>query len=349
MVMVSFFSMIFIGCSIKDDFVSPSRVAIENIDTYKKEKKDFIGTQDLIIIGHQAGSYYNYPMKIENNEVVGNDGKRAVFNVNDLIDRAFDDFELDGVEVDIVAPPKKHPLCLDGEWCGFVVHDVPTKDAWNEVAKLKNSRAYYYLQNNTLKNVLESFIAKGHHKNKRLYLEVKVPSLECMLDHKDNKNNCFDSAYSVVNQIQKLYEDNKQLAAVSNDWLYVVSFSPNALKIIKNQLKNDKLKYGLILGYDTKDLLGKTCIKGYLAQTKGPVPEIDDNIINFINNNQKFIDTIWFSVKGISEPDKLFKKFKNKKLHYSVSTYDVKEKKLQKRLCGVDLSSIESIMIDVDD
>lgn len=362
-----------VGCCFgnPDCVVSPERIAKNKIDKKLKQlrktcnsklangKGHICDKEKLKFIGHGAGSFRHYAMDVTYEG--GIEGNNRLFHiekaedVNVLMSEAFEQKQMNAIEIDVHVPTlenggfdSNHPLCKEvGEKeCAFVMHNKPK---WDVLKTSKDSAAYAYLKKNTLTNILNYFLANNY-EDEIIYLEFKAEK-ECMLPKKDNKLHVEKRCdvvpiivSDIVNKTIKQHDVNSRLT--------VASFSASALTTIKSKL-GKQVKYGFIAGYDKKGPLG---IKAYFAQCKGPVPHFSGDMKDFASTTE-WLDHIWFSVKAITEPNKVFSNiskirsqhFKQKpELNYSVSSYDIKEETFIDTMSKFTLP-LYSIMVDIDD
>lgn len=339
-------------------FVSPGRVSPDHLNDEimklksfcKKLPNNICDKNNLEIIGHGAGSFRHYPMDItQKGKIVGNDGAK-VHNFVELMKNAFDEHTLTAIEIDAQLPPQiNHELHTDSNPnTSFVMHNTPN---WNKLTQKNQPVAFDYLRKNSLPIVLKEFISKGyHHKDKKIYLELKVAN-ECA--HPGNTSHqCTDAPNRVAKDIQTIL---KLPDANSHQWLTVISFSASALETLREKLGEqyqNKIDYALIAGYD-KD--GPFSMKAKLAQCKGDVPKFDQTMKTFVATHQ-WISYLWFSTKGISDPVKEFKSLvkmrqrihPNIPLKFNVSSYDRSWNGFKKRIQEFPYPLV-SIMIDIDD
>ena len=299
----------------------------------------------LEIIGHGAGSFRHYPMDVTTGgTIVGNDNAK-VKNFEDLLKTAFDNHNLDAIEIDAQLPPYiNHELHVNNNPnTSFVMHNTPD---WEKLTRLEQPKAFAYLQDNTLPKVLEVFTSRHYpEQGKKLYLELKSNN-ECA-NTGNTAHQCTDSPIRVAKDIEYILKSRP----FSNRWLTVVSFSATSLETVHKTL-GDRIDYALIAGYDTDGFLS---IKARLAQCKGDVPKFDDDMKKFVANN-KWISMVWFSTKGISDPTEELKeiiKIRQKEhpdvpLKFSVATYDRTWRGFYKKMADFPYP-LASVMIDIDD
>ena len=360
------------GCGVltSDWLVSPGRVdhyqlqaEVNKLDKFWRELPNPANTRPdkLEIIGHGAGSYRHYPMDINIDDYPEGNKSKAK-NVSHLMDAVINTGFVDSIELDSQLPlvsQVPHELCRDNDGaklpCSFVMHNTPD---WMLISEKDTPKTFTYMQKNTVSSVLEHFIDRGYHrKGKLVYLELKCD------DDKSNIINCAEAGIQVAQDIKDIIRNTKQSKG-SKNWLTITSFFPVALNAFRDELEsglNDKVDYALIAGYDKAGFLG---IKAWAAQLKGRVPEFDTDIQKFATS-KPWLDRIWFSTKGITDPASVFEKVKEarekncpgynkglcKDLEFSVSSYDNSWKQFKKTLNGNSPFSLPlvSIMIDIDD
>ena len=345
------------GCN---SLVSPSRIPSADLqkktDVLQKLHKSEIGAKEnVMVIGHGAGSFRYYPMRpASNKKDKGVEGNNWVFHpaeadkVSTLITRAFEEYELDAVEIDVQVPAEKISAGTSdgGESAkAFVMHDSPDWDA-----VVKQDSTWAYMQENSLEAVLADFVKQEYHLNKVLYLELKSPR-ECQV--KALTEACRHYVDTVVDIISPYLS-----ASYAKDqlWLRLVSFSPYMLSAAYAGLDDtEKTRVGFefIAGYSKDWLWGSNGIKAALAQTKGDVPEFDSSMKKFITESI-FINRVWFSVKGMRDPRKEFidvvesREKSGASIEMSVAVYDVGGGRYRSKLSGSGLP-ITSILIDIDE
>lgn len=113
-------------------------------------------------VGHQAGSFREFPVKPgEVTRTYSGPLRRApVLPLTALMRQAFDQFGLDGIEVDV----KLVPVGPDTMVC--VVHDGASQE------DLQDQTIRDYLHDSQLKTVVEHFLK--HHADRTLYIELKT-------------------------------------------------------------------------------------------------------------------------------------------------------------------------------
>lgn len=338
-------------------FVSPSRVQPTDLEGKIKELQTFhreeLGVASRMkVIGHGAGSFRHYPMDLvsstKDKGVRGNNGlftRAKALPVSDLIRNAFEKYGLDAVEIDVQVPPKARGR--DGKTArAFIMHNTPK---WDAVSR--PNLAAEYMQKNSLESVLQEFVKHGYHQGKVLYLELKSTA-ECQKGRPLSKK-CQHYIDTVSDIIQPFLGADY---SKERSWLRLISFSPYMLSSIRNSLEGNassNTRYELIVGYTRDWIWGTNWIKACLAQSKGPVPEFNQTMKNFIINNT-FIDRVWFSVKGIRNPGNEFaevirsRKETESPLEMNVAVYDVGNAKYRRRLREAKLP-ISSIMLDIDE
>ncbi len=339
---------------IKYNFVSPGRI---NPEDFSKSKELFVRTSNEItsvqnkeieIIAHGAGSWRYYPMGINENGVVygnGFDNKRTeAVNINEIVDSTLINNPEVSIELDVHYSPKNLGFLTSK---GYIIHDKPK---WNE-EYMKSQKVKTYLNKNTLVNFLNHFTKNNYFLRSNVHVEIKVLK-EC--DSESALEKC-------VFQYKKLTEELKNFATKykredQSNWLSITSFSTHALSSIRRELKKTNTQklfnYVLIAGYTG----GK--IKGSLAQLKGYVPKFDKRVKDFASNT-KWLNTLWFSVRGVKDFKNEFnsinniriQKFPDSPLSYSYATYEKRQKSLTKALKkgGLLNASIKSFMVDIDD
>lgn len=355
--------------------VSPNRINIDKGELSDEIKKihDLCDSMPgncisnkLEIVGHGAASFRYYPMGIDKDgKVKGNSW--SVFknakakNVVDLMDIAFRDHNIEAIEIDVQLPKTSHPLCkiADKQNCAFVMHNTPD---WKMISN-ENIDSFRYFQNNTLNIVLSHFMNQNYHtEGKRVYLELKS-SLDCTSPDQE-RIECTDDAFRVANIVKQILSKTNSSESTKN-WLIITSFSATALSALREKLEEqfkNQVDYALIAGYDTKGFLG---IKSCLAQCKGPVPQFTKEMQDFASLTP-WLNKLWFSTKGISNPIKIFDgvvskrsklcKLRNnescEKLLFCVANYDQSENKFREIMNNSDepfTHPLVSIMIDIDE
>ncbi|MDO8341899.1 MAG: hypothetical protein Q7T48_01745 [Cellvibrio sp.] len=361
------------GCA---NLVSPSRfhessLAFAIWDVKQFHLRNVVDTKELEVIGHGAGSFRHYPMNVRLGngvllDVRGNDWMTQaaeVKPVTDLIDKAFLFYQLDALEIDVQIPPADHPLCKGlAEVCAFVMHDTPL---WSDISE--GDRAYQYLRQNTLDSVLNYVTSKGYHHNHAIYLDLKATK-NCQSVSVENPAACTDYPQRLVPLLKKyLAMHSAKTAALEGDveyrWLRLVSFAPMLLRTLYDALADmdlntnkpyrDATSFGVIAGFAND---GEFPFKACLAQSKGPVPEFDSAMKQYVAS-ELWIDRLWFSTRGFENPVKHMSEVSAmrsalpntsaKPLVFSVSVYDASRASYQSKLQGFNLPLV-SIMVDVD-
>ena len=121
-----------------------------------------VSAASLQRVGHQAGSFREFPVKpAELTRTYNGQLRRApVLQVPDLMRQAFDQFGLDGIEIDA----KLVPDGTDTMVC--VVHDGASQE------DLQDPTIRAYLRDNQLESAVESLLR--HHAGRTLYIELKT-------------------------------------------------------------------------------------------------------------------------------------------------------------------------------
>ena len=362
------FSILLGGCT---DLISPSRMLEDNLQQDIADRKVFFKKPELSVIGHGAAAFRDYPMNI-----VKVRGRAAAVRSNnwllqaayasavkDSLERAFNRYQLDAVEIDIQLPPADHSLCkATGDDCAFIMHDTPQ---WEAIQK--DDVAYDYLLKNRLSQVLEAFVNAGFHHDKTLYLELKT-SAACQVIRPEAELQC-DSVASRVRKVIQPYLVPRYVAQTKiaqpevtdierkRPWLQIVSFSPSAMASLYAQLPESQRQYvgfSLVAGFTEDASWPMSLLRARLSQLKGPVPVFDEQIQDFVAANV-WIERVWFSPKGMSEPVTIMRNLQQRRLEqdalsplgFSVSVYDTSLASFEKKMAGFD-DNLLSFMVDVD-
>lgn len=358
------------------NLVSPSRFHENELasalwDVKQFHSRDAVDSKKLEVIGHGAGSFRHYPMNVRLGDgellgVRGNDWMTHAAEakpVTDLIDKAFQFYQLDALEIDVQIPPKDHPLCKGlADRCVFVMHDTPL---WSDITE--GDKAYQYLRENTLDSVLNHVTRKGYHHNHAIYLDLKATK-ECQSVSIENPITCTEYPLRLVPLLKKYLvihgsSTTESEVDVNHRWLRLVSFAPTLLHTLYDALKNtdpntgkpyrDATSFGVIAGFSND---GEFPFKAHLAQAKGPIPEFGPAMKRYIAK-ELWIDRLWFSARAFKDPLKHMREIAAMRsalnnsdedsLIFSVSVYDERQSNYQKKLQDFDLS-LASIMIDID-
>lgn len=345
------------GCCFGNNkfLVSPNRIKGSEINTELLQLKKL---RDVKIIGHGGASFSHYPMNVNNQqEPIGN-YDRNISNIIDLMSLVFESDssqKIDAIELDIQVPPVSHILCADAKSadseCSFIMHDTPKWEAFNTN---KNTKIFTYMKKNTLRKILNNFVEKKYYeKGKQLYIEIKSPSNECSLPNVNTKK-CLVGADEFLKEVKLLTKKYPYIKNIKS-WLRVVSFSASSLTHIHKYIGID-MDYSFIAGYHESSFI-KKILKRKLSQCKGAVPVFTNEMQDFASYNG-WLDSVWFSYKGIEKPNKMFKKMyekrqifcktrKCKKLMFSVASYDIGKKKFKKNIQEFSFP-LRSIMVDID-
>ena len=331
--------------TVKYNLVSPGRI---NSNSFLEAKEKFtkisneistIQNSEVEVIAHGAGSWRYYPMGISRKGIVYGNGfnnkRTKAVDIIEIVDSTLTIDPRISIELDVHYAPVNSGFSTTK---GFIIHDQPK---WEEkYISSKHSRKY--LNENTLIKFLKHFTEKKYHLKSNVYIEIKVKK-EC--DVENASDSCTLQYQKLVNEVEYFAANYKRVN--TTNWLNITSFRRKLKKDLKTSFD-----YVLIVGYTG----GK--IKGGLAQTKGYVPKYDSSIINFATN-AKWLNSIWFSVRGIKNfkeefntlIDKRHLKYPDSPLSFSYATYEKKSKKLLKTLKTDILlkGKIRSFMIDIDD
>lgn len=353
------------------NLVSPSRIndaqlsnAIDRIKAFHHLLNPAVDS--LEVIGHGAGSFRHYPMNYQaGHRLTG--GKKGMVHGNhylcsaaqakpiaELMEQAFREYQLDAVEIDVHLPDGNHALA---DCYGYVIHD---KLRWDKIQP--HDAAYNYLQQNRLDKVLSHFINQGFYRSKVLYLDLKVdadcqilPETACSISN----HRCHHYPRAIAN-IVKPFLSGEYQSDSGEPWLRLVSFSPHTLSSLYKHLhenERNNLSFGVIAGYQNRWIWPFKGIKKYAANSKGPVPLLDNGFLAFIEQTP-WLDRVWFSTKGLDNPVTIFQSVNKTRagsgysaLKYSVAHYDVKPKSYRKKLSNVGHDAaldIVSFMVDID-
>ena len=327
----------------------------------------------LALIGHGAGSFRYYPMRIVSQAkpeqapdgvaatatIAGNGALFAAAEakpVAQLMEQAFKQYGLDAIELDvqILLDDDRGRSDLAGVAnTACILHDpiLPDKLAYP-------SPAYDYLRENTLSKLLETFVAQGYHQDKLLYLDLKSDAC-CQVSPSRAPDSC--KVYpDLLAEVIKPYLSDAFASNHGKPWLRVVSFSPHSLFALRDVLDSEQqrhLNFGLIAGYENNLPWPLSIIKRKAANAKGPVPLLDDEILEFAASCE-WLNQLWFSCKGLSKPVAIFQQLNQRRLaamlsplSYSVSHYDVSERHYRRKLSQLAAKQpldIASFMIDID-
>lgn len=362
------------GCTKIDSLVSPGRIERADLKGSRVnmeglcEKMASCKKNELEVIAHVAGSYREYPMTVDRGFLPKDGmvmsqgwGIKSWFkakDINDLIDKTFENSEIDSLEIDIQVPPSDHPLCTKGKRCAFVVHDLVD---WSAVDN-KNNAANIYLKRNSLDKILTHFVKeKSYYKNRRLYLELK--SLFTCNAPKRKSKECSDLGKRIAKEISMVLPDLKNIKSDNNkNWLTLTSFSASALEEAHTSLKilglDEFVDFALIAGvYPNNSFL--SFAKWVVGQQKGSVPMFTKPLRKFAVE-KTWLDSIWFSPQGVTNFYSLFHKMNKSRedeglgpLKFSVANYSIKWPKFKKAMlrqpaCATKVP-IVAMMIDIDD
>ena len=340
----------------KYNFVSPGRIKPKEYNEYKKKFKRIsneissVKDREIEVIAHGAGSWRYYPMGISKNGTIYGNGfnnkRTKALNINEIIDSTLIKNPEVSIELDVHYAPENSGFTLNKDK-GYIIHDRPKWD--KEYMKSENVKKY--LNENTLVNFLNHFTKNNYFLKSNVYIEIKVCK-EC--DSESAPESCTFQYKKLAKELRNFAIEYKRKD--QSNWLNITSFSPSALQSFRNEVKSTNTQelydYVLITGYTG----GK--IKKYFAQTKGYVPKFDKRVKDFASNTE-WLNTIWFSVRGIKGFKNEFnsinnirnQKFPDFPLSYSYATYEKKQKSLIKALKkGKPLkANIRSFMIDIDD
>lgn len=352
-------------CPACSSIYSPSKIPDYALTTELYERKQFHLRSSAqqnhkpSVIGHGAGDFRYYPMNLSVSQrgvtkgVRGNNWPTKTAwarPVSELIEKAYESYQLDGVEIDVQIPPAGHPLCvgLDNK-CAFVMHDEPN---WSAITP--NTEAFNYMRQNSLGAVLNDYISQKYI-DKALYLEVKA-SKPCQSLPPLDSHDCLRAPQMIYAVIEPFITSNSNQ---QKGWLRFVSFSPGSLQALQTlslQLDNEtreQLNFALIAGYRKDSSWIMNLLRKNLSQMKGPVPEFSDDVIHFAAHSE-WLDMLWFSPKGADYPDEMIRLVDEKRnqanlppLQYSVSIYDTDKASFEQKMKSFPVE-LESILIDID-
>ncbi|WP_196893142.1 PI-PLC domain-containing protein [Aureivirga marina] len=341
---------------LEEKLFSPGRVLFQNLNSYTKDFKQLISKinkdklQEVEVITHGVGSWRFYPMGINKDEIVYGNGfefqKTPAKNINDLIDEVLKKNPTISFEIDVQYPPENHEIRKKFPLnYGCVIHDIPN---WEKIKV--TSKATQYLQRNSIKNVLNHFVNCKYYQKSKLHIEIKVTE-EC---YGNQTVNCELICRDLAKDLLEFIEKYKR--ASNENWIWITSFSPKALKIFRKNLPENlrnSIEYSLILGYQGG------FIKSKLAQLKGFVPAFDEKIKLEILE-MDWLNCIWFSIQGIPNFKEEFIILNQKRkernpnipnLEFNFSTYQFRKEKLFLMLLkhGKYPFNFRSFLIDIDD
>lgn len=347
----------------RDNIASPGRYEAASVaDSTKRllqtcEQMGGCATTDLEIIGHQAGSYRNYPMDVtRGGEVLSNgwpgSGSTAATDILPLLDAAFGGPDMDAVEIDVQALPAAHPQYSDSSRV-VVLHDLQKR--WRNVDA--NSPAAEHFRTNTLSSVLKHFASEGLGQTKRLYIEIKS-RFGC--NAPDNSSTKCTYTSEVVAQVlsEQLTDTALWRNSSGKPCITIISFSATALETVRAGLPKHLwpfIDFALIAGVD------RGGFRWLVGQAKGSVPIFTKQMRQFVTTTD-WLQRIWFSAQGIRDFESVFAELDaaRKKecancsaLGYSVAVYPLKTESFHKRMLPHPTTTyhlpLKSMMIDVDD
>ena len=306
-------------------------------------------------VGHVAGSLRRYPMAVRSSGAHAHGWGRhttCAENVNTLMDRAFSELHLDGIEIDTHSTPGRDPAdCSLDRPCASVVHDEPRWD----VASGPDSAGKKYLTDNSLVKVLGHFAERYATQGRHLFLELKEP--------KGCSNADLGKAGKCASRIHGIVRDVAAVHAVSSlaDRLDFISFSRHALdsahEASLQTALNGHVGFQFIAGVsaDKSNVLCRV-----VALTSQPVDEITRGDLNWLAQ-EGWISGVWFSPFCYPDAAQALAAINRERamarlapLQVGISTYQERESdilgwlKMQYREPSSDLAVIASFIVDID-
>ena len=235
----------------------------------------------LLRVGHVLGAYREYAMVVDKDGAQKHTGNvdGPAQDMVPLLERAFQSFELNSVELDVhVAPPNMTHLNPEEI---VVVHNSPD---WREFDR--PSAGMDYLKRNTFRTVLDAFLAKGYGKEGgKLYIEVKAPPV-CELSSTTMPSECSRIGRAIAKTIMTTKAEMRPSLAF-------ISFWPKMLEAVHTGLvalgaDADVHEYVLILG-------PSSAFWAHVGSgAKGNVPQFDDERKVWLEKTP-WVDAVWAS------------------------------------------------------
>ncbi|WCL49982.1 hypothetical protein [Leptospira sp. GIMC2001] len=260
--------------------------------------------EPFYIIGHRLGDYSRYPTNVNKKKYIPH-----YKNSTELIDSAFTEYGLNGVELDV-------RLGSDGNV--YVVHDKIKKNLPQE--------SINYLADNSIEKFIQHFIDKKYYLKNRIFIELKLapklfhPDKQSFLPDVVNRSEkkLIDNLFRILDRILSQYPEERQLIQQS---ICFISFSLAALH------------YAYVVSEAVHEFHLITTTDQFIKKTLSrmmfyvPLTPQEKSRIQYA----EWLTGIWFDPYYLDDPVSTFlgiNELRRNKLKFYISTYGMKYSKL---------------------
>jgi hypothetical protein len=258
-------------------------------------------------VGHVLGAYQEYAMKLTEEGPLPRKHTALIEDAVYLMERAFDEMDLDAVEFDVHANQAKKD-----EGRVVILHYEPP---WAWLPFWPESKTFIERDENTLEGLLSVFFLNYAGKGKRLYIELKAP-MTCRANGMRPTGSCINAVKPVAAVVEKRSVDLKN----NERSIAFVSFSTQMLEAIYTALSDmirEVVDFILILGPSNR----ATAIIASIP--KGWIPHFGQDVIKWLKREQ-WVNGVWYSpriIKNLPTIICAINRERSQKLFVGVSTY----------------------------
>lgn len=310
----------------------------------------------LKIVLHRAGSYQEYPTRLNAQEF--NAGRKGgkIKNVIQLLDFGFEEVKAQGIEIDVRTVPRSPSLKSV-----YVVHDAIRETELDE-------RATTYLENNTLQQVLTYFIGKDYTSAVRtnpdelfIFIELKVPKQIFRLNSSPLNGEEKEYISQVISEVDRAILSAKEpepgYPPRIAKRIAFVSSNLDALEFAMSlpSRGEQKGRQSFFITGTNRGILGRLAVIFFLRQINYLTSSLTGRI-----NNAEWLTGIWFDPSGIRNMARTLNAMNRGRripLDVYISTYKLREKRFRKRVemevlnssrgCPSQLENVQGLIFDI--
>lgn len=297
----------------------------EQIHSYYKEIASCVDAdKETVLIGHRIGDYRKYPVNLNRARFV-----EKYDSVTDMIDRAFNESGLSGIELDVRLWGKHEQVS--------VAHD--------QIRKKYSDEAAAYLEENSFENVLEHFIRKRYYEEHKLYIELK---LSRKIFHAKTRRMFADAVNEyesrLIERINSILEEVCRHHSAADKIRESIGFISFSLAALHKMYLVSEVHYPLYLITTTDQFMKKS-----LSRAMFHIPLTEPQLVKI--RYAEWLTGIWFDPYYLDDPAGTFLALnatRKKPLEFFLSTYGMKPANLLKKFRDRPRLPVQGIIFELE-
>ncbi len=268
---------------------SPGRLKTSEVsEGFKKYDDIFSGEKPVLYcegkrherVGHVLGAYQEYPMKATRRGIKTRKYNHLAGNAVGMMKNAFDNLDLDAVELDVHVNTQKHE-----DENLYILHYEPD---WDTLKQSQDSVKFLSDERNTFRGLLREFFPTYSAQGKRLYVELKAPA-DCRMNGGPSTPLCKLIAKKLASDLEK----HRNYIQSGNRPIAFISFSTQLLDTVHDNLPKElrsNIDFILILSPSSR-------FKAWIASRRGWVPTFGEAAKHWMTD-RAWLTGVWYSPRA---------------------------------------------------